>query len=101
MIELDCNKKIYDFARSVANPKSFLEFYGGKIRYDRFFDLIDSLSRNLIDYGIKQGEVVTLMLPNCPQFAMLVYALSNIGAVASMISPLISEKQTLKIMENT
>lgn len=101
MIELDCNQKIYDFARSKTNPKGYLEFYGGKIRYDRFFDLIDNLSRNLSDYGIKQGEVVTLMLPNCPQFAMLVYALSNIGAIASMISPLISEQQTLNILKKT
>lgn len=101
MIELDCNQKIYDFARSKTNPKGYLEFYGGKIRYDKFFTLIGNLSRNLLDYGIKQGEVVTLMLPNCPQFAMLVYALSNIGAIASMISPLISERQTLEIMRKT
>lgn len=101
MIELDCNKKALDFARENANPDSYIEFYGGIIKYGRFFELIDRLSYNLIDHGIKKDEVVTIAMPNCPQLAMLIYALSNIGAVASMISPLISEKQILDIMTRT
>lgn len=101
MIELDCNKKAFDFARENANFDSFIEFYGGIIKYGKFFELIDRLSYNLIEYGIKKDEVVTVALPNCPQLAMLVYALSNIGAVASLISPLIAEKQILEVMART
>lgn len=101
MIDCNCNQKILEFAKQNTNHKGYLEFYQKKISYAKFFKLVDYLSFNLLEYGIKKGDVVTLMLPNCPQFAMLVYALSNIGAVASLISPLLSEHQAEAIMKRT
>lgn len=101
MIELNCNTKVLDFAYSHVDLKGYLEFYGKKMSYDKFFSLVNRLSFNLVDLGIKRGDTVTLMLPNCPQFALLLYALSNIGAVCSLISPLISETHLKKIMQRT
>lgn len=101
MTEINCNSKVLDFAYSHVNLNGYFEFYGRKIRYDKFFSLVRRISFNLADFGIKRGDTVTLMLPNCPQFAMLVYALSNVGAICSLISPLISKTHLKETMERT
>ena len=38
--------------------------------------------------GIKEGDVVTVCMPNVPQTVVSLYAINAIGAVASMIHPL-------------
>ncbi|MBQ3698068.1 MAG: AMP-binding protein [Spirochaetales bacterium] len=38
--------------------------------------------------GIKEGDVVTVCMPNMPQTVVCLYAINAIGAVASMIHPL-------------
>ncbi|MCQ2398840.1 MAG: AMP-binding protein, partial [Sphaerochaetaceae bacterium] len=38
--------------------------------------------------GIKEGDTVTVCMPNIPQTVMCLYAINSIGAVASMIHPL-------------
>jgi len=38
--------------------------------------------------GIREGDVVTVCLPNVPQAVICLYAINSIGAVASMIHPL-------------
>ena len=38
--------------------------------------------------GIKEGDVVTICMPNMPQTVICLYAVNAIGAVASMIHPL-------------
>lgn len=101
MIDLNCNTKVLDFAYSKVNLNGYLEFYGKSMKYGKFFDFVRTLSFNLVRYGIKKGDTVTVMLPNCPQFAMLIYALSNIGAVCSLLSPLVSEAHLEEIMRRT
>jgi len=49
---------------------------------------IDRVGKALSAMGIKEGDVVTVCLPNVPQAVMLLYAINSIGAVASMIHPL-------------
>ena len=38
--------------------------------------------------GIKEGDTVTVCLPNMPQTVICLYAINAIGAIASMIHPL-------------
>lgn len=43
--------------------------------------------------GIKEGDKVTVCLPNVPQAIYCLYALNHIGAIASMIHPLSAESE--------
>ena len=49
---------------------------------------IERTARALSAMGIREGDVVTVCLPNVPQAIMLLYAINAIGAIASMIHPL-------------
>lgn len=56
--------------------------------YKVMLEQVNRVGKALSAMGIKEGDVVTVCLPNVPQAVMLLYAINSIGAVASMIHPL-------------
>ncbi len=58
------------------------------MRFDKLLKEIDRVAASLEAMGVKKGDNVMLALPNILQCVVLVYAISRIGAVASMIHPL-------------
>ncbi len=69
------------------------EFLGHKVNYRDFRQQIEDCAKAMCNVGIKQGDVVTIALPNCPQALIVFYAASLIGAVTSIIHPLSSERE--------
>lgn len=83
---------------SEIKGKPFVEFYGRKISYDRLLSLIDNCAENLARHGVSKGSVVSVMLPNCIEFAISIYAITRTGAIASLLSPKLSKSEVLRIM---
>ena len=50
-------------------------------------------ARALRAIGVKEGDKVTIAMPNCPQAVFLFYGVNRIGAIANMIHPLSAEKE--------
>ena len=67
-----------------------LEFMGQKIRYAQFKQMIEQVAKALWAQGIRQGDKVTIAMPNCPQAVAMFYALNRVGALANMVHPLSS-----------
>ena len=67
-----------------------VSFQGRKTSYAQLMKEIDRTARAFHAIGIREGDVVTLCMPNCPQIVYCFYALNRIGAIASMIHPLSS-----------
>ncbi len=65
-------------------------FMGKGTRYDDLMRQIDEAARAFAAIGIREGDKVTLCMPNCPQIVVCFYALNRIGAIASLIHPLSS-----------
>lgn len=63
-------------------------FYGRRITYKELIKNIEITANALINAGVKKGDTVTFMLPNCPQAVYLYYAVNRIGAIANMIHTL-------------
>ena len=101
---VDYSKSIYDYLRASYDglgKKSFVEFYGKKTSFERLFDKIDAVAENLARFGVGKGTVVTVSLPNCPQFIILTYALAKLGAIGSFVSPLMSQPALEKVLSKT
>ncbi len=64
-----------------------------KQSFSKFFKEIDRVAAGLYAMGVRAGDVVMLALPNIPQSVVATYALSRLGAIASMIHPLLSADQ--------
>lgn len=73
-----------------------IEYYGKKITYKNFIDMIDETSRRLYNLGIIEGEVVTVMSIANPELEILFYALNKLGAVINLIDVRSDYKQIKK-----
>lgn len=67
--------------------KAALAYFSRHITYREMFDNINICAKALKEYGVKEGDVVSISLPNIPEAAYLFYAISKIGAIANMIDP--------------
>lgn len=65
-----------------------LAFMGREITYKKLEEKIRLCAKALKAMGIKEGDRVTLCMPNVPQTVYCFYALNMIGAVAVMVHPL-------------
>ena len=70
-----------------------LDFMGGSVSYKQMTEKINLCAKALVSLGIKEGERVTIAMPNCPQAIYFFYAINRVGAVANMIHPLSAEKE--------
>ncbi len=68
-------------------------YYGHKVTYKNFIKKIEKVARALKNYGVKEGDRVTICMPNTPEGITAVYAVNMVGAVCNMVHPLSSEKE--------
>ena len=59
-----------------------------QIAKPKFIEKINRTAKAFKALGIKEGETVTICMPNAPQGVDSFYALNRIGAVPAMIHPL-------------
>ena len=51
------------------------------------------LANALVDLGVKKGDRVALLLPNCPQFVITYYAVLKVGGIVVATNPLYSPRE--------
>ena len=89
-------KTMYEYLKCGAEKmsnKTALVYYGRKFTYEELMEKIDKYASSFISYGIKEGDVVSICMPNAPEAIFMVYALNKIGAIANMIHPLKSPNE--------
>lgn len=87
---------MYDKVASISeNYPDYIayDFMGSKTRYKDFIRKVDECARALAAIGVKEGESVTICMPNAPQAVIMFYAVNKIGAIANMVHPLSGEKE--------
>ena len=65
-------------------------FMGKRTSYKKMIPEINRVAKAFAAIGVREGDRVTLCMPNCPQIVLCFYALNKIGAIASLIHPLSS-----------
>lgn len=79
--------------------RTALSYFGRKITFEELFRNIDDTAQALKAAGVKEGDIITISLPNIPEAAYLFYACSKIGAVANMVDPRSSAEDIAKYVE--
>jgi long-chain acyl-CoA synthetase len=59
-----------------------------KLTYSQLNALVDRFAAALQQMGLKKGDRVSIMLPNCPQFIIAAYATWRIGGIVVCCNPL-------------
>jgi len=69
------------------------DFMGKSTTYKKLVQEIETCAKALRTIGIREGDKVTIAMPNCPQSVCLFYAVNLVGGIANMIHPLSAEKE--------
>jgi len=77
-----------------------LEFFGRETSYAQLQDAIDRAASGLHALGIRAGDPVAIVLPNCPQHIIAFYAVLRLGAVVIEHNPLYTPRELRKQFED-
>lgn len=69
------------------------EFFGAKLTYAALWNQILSFANALNRLGLRPGDKVAIMLPNCPQAIIAYYATLWLGGVVVTTNPLYVERE--------
>jgi long-chain acyl-CoA synthetase len=70
-----------------------LEFFGAATSYRELGDAVDRAAAGLRALGIRAGDRVALVLPNCPQHIIAFYAVLRLGAIVVEHNPLYTDRE--------
>lgn len=70
-----------------------LEFFGATTTYRELGGLIDRAAEGLRRLGVRAGDRVALILPNCPQHVVAFYAALRLGAIVIEHNPLYTPRE--------
>ena len=68
-------------------------FLGKHISYRELLKEVDQFSRVLSSLGVRAGDRVGLVLPNCPQYVISYYAILRLGGVVVGNNPLYTDQE--------
>lgn len=83
------------------SPSPALYYEKKRISYPEVIRRVRQLIGYFRKLGVKQGDVVTVSLPNIPVCVYALYALNAIGAVQNIIHPLSPVPEVLRTAEET
>ena len=84
--------KVKSIADQYPNYVAF-DFMGKPTTYKALIEGIENCAKALKTIGVREGDRVTIALPNCPQAIYMFYAVNRIGGICNMIHPLSAEKE--------
>ncbi|MGF6821203.1 long-chain acyl-CoA synthetase [Microbacterium sp. ZKA21] len=77
-----------------------LQFFGRETTYAELQAAIDRAAGGLRALGVKPGDPVAIVLPNCPQHIVAFYAVLRVGAVVVEHNPLYTPRELRKQFED-
>lgn len=92
------NISVYEILERAAKEypeRPAIVFNNWRVTYKKLKNLVELASTNLKKSGVKPGDRVAIMLPNCPQAVISYWACLRLGAVVVMTNPLYMEKELL------
>ena len=76
-----------------AGDHPALEFFGRRTTYRELGDQVDRVAEGLRRLGVRHGDRVAIILPNCPQHVVAFYAVLRLGAVVVEHNPLYTSRE--------
>jgi len=71
------------------------------ITYGELLELTEKMAAALSEAGVKKGDRVGLMLPNCPEYVIGFFGAMRMGAVATQVNPIYVGRELEHIFNNS
>ncbi len=98
------NVSLYEYMRDCSQnylDAIAINYFNRKMTYRTFLNEINTCARALRSQGIREGDVVTICMPNTPEAVIAFYAVNEIGAIANLIHPLSAEEEIKQSLIST
>jgi len=94
-IKLPTESLSHMFEHSVqqAGDSPATEFFGRRMSYRELGEQVQQAAEGLRQLGVRAGDRVALVLPNCPQHVIAFYAVLRLGAVVVEHNPLYTSRE--------
>jgi len=92
--------ELYERAVSEAGPYIATDFFGRTKTYAQLGDEISRAAEGLRQLGVRAGDRVALILPNCPQHIVAFYAVLRLGAIVVEHNPLYTSRELRHMFED-
>ena len=87
---------------ATTNPdKAATDFYGTEITYWDLYLYSTRFANGLIEAGIKKGDRVGILLPNCPQMVISFWAILQAGGIIVNLNPMYKPEELKSMIEKT
>ena len=90
------DKTLLDYLDALAREqptRPALLFKGSEVSYDQLQRESDAFAAALAALGVRHGDRVALILPNCPQFFVAEIGAWKVGAIVCPINPTYTERE--------
>ncbi len=76
-------------------------FLGAHLTFRQIKEQADKFATALSRLGIKQGDRVGIMLPNCPQYVVAAFAILRLGATVVNVNPIYTPREVLVVAKDS
>ncbi|MFW9932062.1 MAG: AMP-binding protein, partial [Candidatus Thorarchaeota archaeon] len=90
------DRAVKEFPDNIA-----LYYEGVEMTYQELGEAVDKAAYGFAKMGVKKGDSVAIMLPNCPQFIIAYYAALKCGAIITPVNPLAMPKELRIYLQDT
>lgn len=90
-LERNTDQTMYEVLKGTAarrKDKDCIFFYGIRLSFGDFFEMVQQCAAAMRENGVKQGDRITICMPNIPQALAAVYATNAVGAICNLLHPL-------------
>ena len=90
------DRTILDFVADLATERPHqpaLLFKGATVTWERLARESDAFASALASLGVRRGDRIALLLPNCPQFFVAELAAWKLGAIVAPLNPIYTEQE--------
>jgi long-chain acyl-CoA synthetase len=97
-------KTLLDYLAALATDhgdKPALLFKGATVSYARLEAESDAFGAALAAMGVRKGDRVALLLPNCPQFLIAEFGVWKAGGIVVALNPTYSERELEQALDST
>lgn len=98
--EISLSQMFEESVRKYADHTA-ITFFNQIYTYKQLHHLINNVASSLHHMGVKKGDRVALMLPNCPQYPIGYYAALKCGATIVQINPMYKSSELLYVLNDS
>src|SRR5436190_11129699 len=98
------DKTLLDYLAALATEhgdKPALLFKGATVSYARLEAESDAFGAALAGMGVRTGDRVALLLPNCPQFLIAEFGVWKAGGIVVALNPTYSDRELEQALDST